>query len=419
MESLTERLDALGRKVAATSDLRSDPTETLGLARDRVFDATRTWRTQGRPPWAIWLLGTAAAVVPMLLMIHFDTAKPSISYAVEGINREPAASFIETDEDSATVRFAEGSVVIVSPETGMRVLQTRPHGVTLSVEHGQVRCNVVHQHATEWMVRAGPFEIRVTGTQFDTQWQPRSGRFELAMLEGSVEVSGPEISGAQHVRAGERLVIDTSEGTKTLTGNGGTLSLGSEPRENGDAGKCDAGLERTPSTDAAVVSHVDAKPRSAPTWQGLAESGRHSEAMSQIRAAGIDAVIEGSDVATLRLLADTLRIAGAPKLAQQVLSVLRDKYGTRGETAFILGKIAADHFNAPVEALEWFETYLLEEPSGALREQALGRCLELEQNVGGQHTLERARQYLDTYPSGVFATLAEETLARSSGSAPR
>jgi hypothetical protein len=414
MESKMSRLCALGSEVATVSDLRASPAETLFQARCRLMGSSSGEIEPRTIPWAMLLLGAAAAAVPILLWaLLFHGVETPIAYRVESSRVEPAASFVETDDDKATIRFDEGSIITVSPETGMRVLQTQPRGVALSVERGRIHCNVVHKQATEWTVRAGPFDIRVTGTQFETEWQPRPGRFELTLIEGSVEVSGPEIAGKQHVAAGERLVVDVGWGTKTLAGRGTLLAAGLEHLEA--IGVPDAGSVVASAAASTGESKTESKPLNAPSWESLAATGRYREAVSEIRATGIEAVIEGSNGAKLRLLADTLRMAGAPELAKNALLVLRERHGVRTETAFLLGKIAADHSNVPAEALKWFEAYLREEPEGALREQALGRCLELEHHVGGQRrTLERAQRYLASYPKGVYAPLAESVLAKDS-----
>jgi hypothetical protein len=71
----------------------------------------------------------------------------------------------------------------------------------------------------------------------------------------------------------------------------------------------------------------------------------------------------------------------------------------------LLGKIAADQLGSPGEAATWFETYLQEEPGGALAEQALGRMLEIRKRDPGA-ARATAERYLARYPNGAYAALA-------------
>jgi hypothetical protein len=82
--------------------------------------------------------------------------------------------------------------------------------------------------------------------------------------------------------------------------------------------------------------------------------------------------------------------------------------GARGRSAFLLGKLAADHLGASGEAITWFQTYLAEEPSGGLAEQALGRVVELRHRSGDTAGAKKAAEtYLARYPSGAYAALAK------------
>ncbi|MFT3772482.1 MAG: hypothetical protein QM820_44375 [Minicystis sp.] len=76
----------------------------------------------------------------------------------------------------------------------------------------------------------------------------------------------------------------------------------------------------------------------------------------------------------------------------------------------MLGKIAADQQGAAGEAVRWFETYLSEEPGGALAEQALGRILELRKGEGDAARAV-AERYLARYPNGAHAALARSLIS--------
>ena len=65
------------------------------------------------------------------------------------------------------------------------------------------------------------------------------------------------------------------------------------------------------------------------------------------------------------------------------------------------------------EAASWFETYIREQPAGALAREASGRLIESQQRAGNvAGTREAASRYLAAYPDGPHATLARQVLAR-------
>ncbi len=79
----------------------------------------------------------------------------------------------------------------------------------------------------------------------------------------------------------------------------------------------------------------------------------------------------------------------------------------RGQSALLLGKIAADQQGSPGDAIDWFETYLREEPGGPLAEEALGRILELSAPDAARGA---AARYLARYPDGSRAALARSLI---------
>jgi hypothetical protein len=70
--------------------------------------------------------------------------------------------------------------------------------------------------------------------------------------------------------------------------------------------------------------------------------------------------------------------------------------------------VAADQSGDRAEAVKWFEVYLKEVPQGGLREQALGRLVELQK--GTARGRQAAERYLAAYPRGTYAELARASL---------
>ena len=127
--------------------------------------------------------------------------------------------------------------------------------------------------------------------------------------------------------------------------------------------------------------------------------------MDAAEAAGFSAEVGRASASDLLALSDAARFAGRPARAKEALLAMRRRFGARGSSAFLLGKIAADQLRSPGEAATWFEIYLQEEPSGPLAEQALGRVMEIRKRDAGAARLV-AERYLARYPNGAYAALA-------------
>ncbi|HET6283152.1 MAG TPA: tetratricopeptide repeat protein [Polyangia bacterium] len=130
---------------------------------------------------------------------------PPLSYVVEG-QAGTSAGFVQGERDVGTsLVFSDGSRFHLRPHTVGRVLSSTATGAVVLVEHGQAQVQVRHRATTEWSVYAGPFIVRVTGTQFDLSWSASERTLELKMKEGSVVVQGPRLDGGVRLVAGQTL----------------------------------------------------------------------------------------------------------------------------------------------------------------------------------------------------------------------
>ena len=442
---LQQSLSRLGETVANVSDLTADPT-TLPNARRRwlsapSLEAPSLWQRAlsalrvrlaygSAPPVAS---GDRASVAPAgrsrLLIASFATVaiaaaalvawprEPAISFSV-GASTEPGTvgQWVAPEADTPVdLRFSEGTLVTLASGARVRVTDAAPDGATLLIERGSIHAAITHRGPdTRWSVKAGPFEVRVTGTSFDARWDPATETFELAMLEGSVLVSGPRLPSGRPVVAGEHLLVSTTHME---------LRAGAAPAARPAACASPATLAPQPALTAAPSSEPTSTP--APTtsgldagrpaassssaaepasWKALAKAGKYREAMDAAEAAGFSVELSRASASELLSLADAARFSGRPARAKEALLAAR-KRGSRGSSAFLLGKIAADQLRSPGEAATWFETYLQEEPGGALAEQALGRLLEMRKRDPGAGRVI-AERYLARYPNGAYAALA-------------
>lgn len=405
MDAVTSRLERLGEEVARVSDASASPLDTLSRVRRRLQSASSAEKRSLRS--GLWVLVPAAALVltavvgVLLVRAPRSDRTAALFFTVNGV-RERAAEgkFVEASRAPVEVRFSEGTQVDVMPASGLHVLDNDSRHVGLLLARGSARLHVAHRPPRQWTVRAGPFLVRVTGTRFEVSWAPNARRFELDLSDGSVQVSGPHLPRGRSLVAGERLEVYVETGQMTLSR--GPASPG--PDKTASAAPTPAPTSDEKPTPAAA-SESDA---AAPAWQRLARARQYRAALAEVEAQGFDSVVERSSAAELRLLVDTARFGGQPRRARDALLALRRRFGARGETAFLLGKLEADHFGASEEALRWFAAYLNESPRGVLREQARGRSLELLRRIDPQRAHAAAQRYLKEYPGGAYASLARE-----------
>jgi hypothetical protein len=165
--------------------------------------------------------------------------------------------------------------------------------------------------------------------------------------------------------------------------------------------------ERVHPTASAIPQ---AGSSSEPDWRSLASSGKYKDALAAAESAGFFQETARANASELLALADAARFAGSPARAREALLAARTRFGVRGRTAFLIGKIAADQQRSAGEAASWFETYLREEPGGPLAEQALGRLLEIRRRGDANAARTLAERYLAKYPRGAYAALARSVL---------
>ncbi len=163
-----------------------------------------------------------------------------------------------------------------------------------------------------------------------------------------------------------------------------------------------------------AAQRARAKSRTAhkPSWRVMFDQGRFSEGHAEAMQRGAYGAVAMSrwPLPELWALASVARLSRDAKHARHALETLRDRFPGTGRArmaAFLLGRVAIDLESDPAFASRWFEIYLLEDPSGSLVEEALGRLIDAHAKSGQNIAAQRAAtRYLDLYPEGTFAALA-------------
>lgn len=402
----------LAAAVADVSDRVSDTSGRVAVDRARrAFLAPPVRRSLPLRPRALVLVAAACGAV-LAALLWLSAGPRSLTYRVAD-RAGAVGEWVAADAASPlTLRFSDESSLSLVPGARARVTTTSARGADVLIERGGVHAKISHpSRSTRWAVRAGPFEVRVTGTVFDASWDPTTESFELTMHEGSVVVSGPHIPPERAVVAGERLRVSVREGRMELTTGPAAAAppapqACAQPIVVAPAPAIEAAPPpgATPSAAPQVAVRASAQAE-APAWKELAARGKYREALAAAEAAGFDAEVARASPSELLLLADAARLGGSPARARAALLGARSRFGARGHTAFLLGKIAADQGGSAGDAATWMETYLREDPRGAFAEQALGRLVELSRR-DPEAASRAAARYLARYPNGAHAALA-------------
>jgi len=397
MDPLKARLLELGQKVARSSDESGQAQTTIGKVRERLRAGGVSRPSRISMP-VLASLGLAALAIGAVAFAFWQgrTREP-LTFTVEARSGTTERALQTNELETKRLHFSDGTTLSLQPSSRVEVHALTASGATVGLLEGRARASVEPDADAHWEFLAGPFFVQVTGTEFDLAWDPVGRVFELALHEGSVEVAGPSLKSKRRVRQGEYVRIALGpEGGARVAERAEAPSGRNEPApDTRTQAQADVG------TPAKVVGPLET------AWPELLRSGQRREAFATLDRMGPSA-IERASGPELWDLAHAARLGGRPKLAEQALLTLRQRDGVRGQTAFLLGKVAADQLNRAPEAITWFQTYLAEAPQGPLAEQALGRLVELQ--AGTRAGKRAAKEYLARYPEGAYASFAHSLL---------
>ncbi len=409
-------LGSLGAKAsAALADDAGVREQAIDQAR-REFSARSL---QAPPPrrssGVVFALAAAAALALGGLALPLLRHPAPLAFDVDGRAGLAQTWLAAPNARPLVVKFSDGTVLDVASSSRARVLDTTENGANIALESGSIHARVVHTSHSAWGLIAGPFAVRVTGTRFDVKWEPASQRFALAVLEGSVVVSGSIVGAERPVRAGERLVASVAQGRLEMSDAASTALDSEAPRAVDSAADAPSTPpSAAPPLDPPVNSGADAPSSEPPAWRQFAKSGELRKAFASAEASGFANACERATAQELLLLGDAARLSGRADRATEALLALRRRFphdSRRAAAAFALGKVAFDQQRAYGQAAAWFATCIREQPSGPLSREAAGRQIEALRSAGDAPGAEQAaRAYLSRYPDGPHADVARALL---------
>lgn len=405
-EPLSERqVGAVIRRLSeehATLHAERDAQRAWGRIESSIAPAELPASGNGTGRVAAIAFGLAVAAAA-LLGLGFR-ADSQLSFELRGGHAR--GGVIEAERGEATVALSDGSSILAENRTKFSVDVVGRNAALTRLVSGTLHVRVAHNDDTSYRFIAGPYEVRVVGTEFDLAWDPGGSGFLLSMSKGEVRLVEP----------GGKLRTLRSGETLQLPGLAQALAQATAQRAAAPVGPTASttdGYQTVPSTPAvdqtpAVRAARDAA-QSQPSWDALVAKGQFADVVREAETLGIDSVTERRGPSDLKALGQAARYVGKRALSLRAFSALRERNrGTDAarQAAFFLARLQEEQGNQ-AEALRWLGTYVNEAPRGVYAAEAYGRRLNLTERLRGQAAaVPLAREYLERFPQGAYAQTA-------------
>jgi hypothetical protein len=410
-----ELIDGLVHLARAASDAPLTRADQAGLQRRERTFAQRT----GRRLRARIFGGLALAAALSCVALLWSLRDRALTYQVER-GRVGADGYIVCDATNATLRFSDQSQVGMDPSTRLRVSRVEPRGAVMMLEEGAVHVHITPRAEASWSIDAGPYVVRVTGTDFDLAWKVNEQALDLRLRSGRVTVEGPLSGGALRLVAGQHLVANDRDGSISILTDGTPWPSYSASAVTAPAASV---AQADPSAAAASEPPAPAQaggtpPTARPTpkssaWTDRVAHGDFQGVIEDAERRGLERTLREAPAANLAALASAARYAHKQDLARRALLAERTRFPASihaGDAAFFLGGLA-ESAGDETTALTWNETYCREDPNGIYAAQALGRRMILVERLrGAEATRSVAAEYLQRFPDGPYAPSARRLL---------
>ncbi len=424
------------RRVRGEADAYVDE-DSAGIrrVRERLFEAPAARRPKRRWIVAGSVAASMAAAAALVVWLAADRPAPAavVTYEVEG-RPAPDRRWIAAPPDvEVPIRFSDGAEVLLRPDSDLTVAHLRANGASVRVERGAVAIRVPRDPARprDWRVLAGPFEVRVRGTEFEVDWDTAAAHFRLEMRHGEVELRGPVV-GARRARSGERVEVWLRDQRMEVVAASAEARAPEAVEPVSHAGEPAPSEPALEPIDRARENDRASPPRRAPEAprsespsspdvleeiDAHTRAGRFDEAVAVADRTGWSQILARMSAERALRLGDAARYAGRVDRASEVYRTVRSRFpGTppAAEAALHLGRLAADQQRDSIGASEWLDTYLREAPNGRFAREALGRRLEIEHRMGhAPRARELAGDYLRRFgEDGPYSDLALQLAGR-------
>lgn len=411
-------LSKLGAEVIAR--LGDGPSQGEVMEQRRRFLLAAKHQTPARWRMAITVVAAAAAVIGIGFWGLSLVQGGNIPFWIGGTETPGVeGQWVEAGAvKTVSIHFEGGSEFVLDKNGAARVVAANHEKVIFDLSQGRVKCRVNGNGKTGWIVRAGTYRVRVTGTEFSVNWDPGDSRLEVGVTDGCVLVVGASL-GEHGVKlsAGDHLSAGGAQPTVIRN------KLPEEDEEELAAQEIAARGEgvrdslRPPTSQAEQRALVKARKRQdnrkteQTSWQELYAEKDYSKVVDLITEQGLDRFIASAGSRDLWRVGKAARYSRRGDTAHRVLEGLVERFPKSQQAqnaTFVLGRVAMELQDDPGAAQEWFNRYLSKNPDGPLAEEALGRLIDVCRHMGhGAAARKYADRYLTRYPGGPYAELAQ------------
>ena len=426
-------IESLGKEAADL--LGTGPNEKRRQAQEKALLAAAPAlpkKRSGRP----FILFAAAAAAALLITLAALAAfligreKPAQFWVGDTLAvSKKGLSLQATVEKPLPLKFTDGSQLQLEESSTGQIVDATTKKVKIVLNHGRISARIKKNTGIKWTIKAGPYQVLVTGTKFSVFWSKEKALFDVNVKEGSVFITGNGLDNGLTLAAGNRLHINKKKGIMSLEPveekSAEVLSSLQVQEAAGTTDQHQTSEEPPQAVDTepvleAKLDHAgdsEAQPKKEPgsaEWKGLVHQGKYSEAMKMVDKKKFSQLLATSGLSDLVQLADAARYAGKGDEAQKALMAIRDRFGETKRAklaAFLLGRVALELNDNPHEGIKWLNTYLKEDPNGPLAEEALGRLIIAYMKSGQKKKAsDCAESYLESYANGAFAEIAKTAL---------
>lgn len=401
------RLERVGELMRQATPPESLQQSLEGRAR-LIASVEKMRRPSPVRPVAMAFVFAAAVAAAALLVVRHRAAAPVAWHVENGQVGEQGYVSIAPTAPSARLVFDDGSDVTLSPGARGRVAATTPVGAEVVLEQGRARVHVQHRDRTQWTVDAGPFAVRVTGTEFILAWAADAGTLDVWMQSGRIVVTGPGIGESVAITSGQHIAARLHEATVQI-------DSAPVPAEQGvnaaPAPSVDPTLQ-VPPVEVSAPPMPSTAVAAGPSWAKLVSAGDYARVVREADAEGVGHALATRPLPDLRALGDAGRYTGSSDLARRAYTGVRSRFPGSGDArtaAFLLGRVAEEQDHSLSDALRWYDRYLAEAPGGAFAGDALGRKMVLVSKAQGRDSARPlAERYLSRFPNGPYAAAARD-----------